>query len=139
MCAHDLCPLGASMHRLLLFFLVLSLLFACARPAAARDTTFVYYAGPEGGVRQALGLTGDTDTFVVVADPAQADVFLLNGVIPDPELISARVQAGAGAVLILGPQINDVDAVLGKMSLDAVRTDPLSLTTAKGAADPLLD
>ncbi len=127
------------MRRLLLFFLVLSLLFACARPAAAHDTISVYYAGPEGGVRQALELTGDTDTFVVVADPAQADVFLLNGVIPDPELISARVQAGAGAVLILGSEIKDVDAVLGKMSLDAVRTDPLSLTTVKGAADPLLD
>jgi O-antigen/teichoic acid export membrane protein len=127
------------MRRLLLALLALSIVFVSAPTASARDTTLVYYAGPEGGVRQALSLTGDTDTFVVVTDPAQADVFLLNGVIPDPELISARVQAGAGIVLILGPKIKDVDAVLGNTTLEAVRTDPLSLTTAKGAADPLLD
>jgi O-antigen/teichoic acid export membrane protein len=133
------------MRRLLSLALVLALLFVFALPASAHDTTFVYYAGPEGSVRQALTLTGDPDTFVLVDDPKFADVFLLNGAIPDPERIAARVQEGAGLVLILGPDVtaSDVGTLLGAaVTLDPRssrgRDAPLSLTVAPGASDPLV-
>ena len=49
-----------------------------------------------------------------MSDPAQADVFVLNGIIPDPPDRS-QVQRGAGLVLILGPGMSpaDVETVSG--------------------------
>ena len=46
---------------------------------------------------------------------AKADVFLLNGTIPDPTAIATQVQGGAGLVLIMGPGMTarDVETVSG--------------------------
>ena len=125
------------MRKLCLAFIALVILLIWIVPVAAEDTVRVYYAGPDGSVRTALGLAGD---FVLVSDPTQADVFVLNGVVSDPAGIAARVREGAGLVLILGPDLTaeSAEAVLGiPVSLER-RDDPIGLTPVKGIADPLL-
>jgi O-antigen/teichoic acid export membrane protein len=92
------------MRRWIPLFLFLPLLFARATPARASSAIRVYVAGEASTVRPALDLAG-RGVFVVVDDPLQADVLLLNGEIPDPGLVNSRLQNGAGLVLILGPDI----------------------------------
>ncbi len=124
------------MRKCLVLLAALVALLAGAAPARADDALRVYYAGPAGRVHVALELAGWSFT----PDPAQADVCVLNGAIPDPATIVARVRAGAGLVLILGPDLtaDQVGAVLGvPVRLDR-RDDALSLISAPGAADPLL-
>ncbi len=125
------------MKKLLPLLAILLLLSACV-PAqnaglAARN---VFYAGEEGGVKTALSLAG----YTLVDDPAKADVFVLNGEIPDAEAIAARVQAGAGLVLILGKDTSqaDVQAVLGQDVTLTNADDAVSLVDSKGVSDPLL-
>lgn len=116
------------------------LLFSLFAPAVLAEGTpplAVYYAGPEGGVRTALALAADIR---LVPDPAQADVLVLNGAIPDPEGLAARVREGAGLVLILGPDLtaDEVSTLLGfPVALEA-REKPLSLVAVEGVADPVL-
>jgi O-antigen/teichoic acid export membrane protein len=67
-------------------------------------------------------------------------VFLLNGVIPEPAMVAARLEAGAGLVLFLGPGItqSQVETLLGfPVSLEK-REEAVSLTEVKGLEDPLL-
>lgn len=119
--------------------LVLFVFFIFASPVLADGAPplQVYYAGPEGGVRTALTLASD---FRLVSDPAQADVLVLNGAIPDPEGLAARVREGAGLVLILGPDLSarDVEALLGLPVELIVREEPLSLVATAGIDDPVL-
>ncbi len=124
--------------RAVLIALFLShLLFLPAFPAAADDAIRVYYTGPEGGVLTALTLHPG---FHLVSDPAQADVFVLNGVVPDPEGIGARVREGAGLVLILGPDLTagKVETLLGFPVTLETREEPLSLVAVEGIDDPVL-
>ena len=117
--------------------LLLFSLFAPAVLAEGAPPLAVYYAGPEGGVRTALTLAADIR---LVADPAQADVLVLNGAIPDPEGLAARVREGAGLVLILGPDLTaiEVATMLGfPVALEA-REEPLSLVAMEGVTDPVL-
>ncbi len=125
------------MRKFITILLALVITFAAASPASAQTVIRIYYAGPEGGVRTALGLT---TSFEIVADPALADVFLLNGTIPDPQVINERVRAGAGLVLILGPQVTaaEIEAASGIPVSLSLREEPLSLTTSAGAQDRLL-
>jgi hypothetical protein len=104
--------------------------------AAAQTTTRVYYAGPAGAVPQALTLAG----FALVNDVAQAQAIVLNGVIPDGAAIAARVRAGAGLVLILGPNLTaaEVGTLLGVPVGLEKRDTPLSLVAARGLSHPLL-
>lgn len=131
--------------RFLLLAACFVLLAACASPAsaapaAASDPLRVYYGGPEGAVRGALGLAAQTTAVSLSDTPADADVFVLNGVIPDPAGIAARIRAGAGLVLILGPDLaaDQVGALLGVSVALERRDQPLSLTAAQGTSDPLL-
>ena len=124
------------MKRSLVILTTLILLFTLATPASADDSLHVYYAGPQGSVKMALELA----QFTLVTDPAQADVFLLNGTIPDPQAIAARLKAGAGLVLILGPDTtqSDVETLLGfPLNLEK-REEAVSLTEIKGIEDPLV-
>ncbi|MCS7037988.1 MAG: hypothetical protein NZP34_00115 [Caldilineales bacterium] len=120
----------------LLSSLALLLLLWGIAPAHAANGLRVYYAGPEGSVHTALTLAD----FELVADPALADVLVLNGRIPDAEGLGARVREGAGLVLILGPDLTAeaVQTLLGlPLTLEA-RETPLSLVAAAGSDDPLL-
>ena len=124
------------MKRLIVLLTTLIFLFTITTPASASDTLRVYYAGPEGSVKTALELAA----FTFVDDPAQADVFLLNGIIPDPAAVAARLEAGAGLVLFLCPGItqSQVETLLGfPVSLEK-REEAVSLTEVKGLEDPLL-
>nr|MBC7245288.1 lipopolysaccharide biosynthesis protein [Chloroflexota bacterium] len=114
------------------------LVFVAVAAQVRADTALrIYYAGPEDGVRQALGLASE---FVFTNDPSQAQVLVLNGTVPDREGFASRVRQGAGLVLILGPSLSteDVATLLG-VPVGLERQDtPLSLIPAKGIADPLL-
>ncbi len=110
-----------------------------AFPSLAQETPplNIYYFGPEGGVRTALALAPD---FQLVSDPAQADVLVLNGTIPDLEEMAACLRRGAGLVLILGPNISahQLEVLLGVTVTLRLREDPLSLIAAEGVKDPVL-
>jgi O-antigen/teichoic acid export membrane protein len=126
------------MKKLLPLIIILLFLSACA-PAqnAALVQRNIYYEGEEGGVKTALSLAG----YTLVSDPAQADVFVLNGEIPDAAGIAERVNAGAGIVMILGDNIaqEDVQELLGVPVTLTGEMDALSLVAAKGVSDPLLE
>ncbi len=126
------------MKKLTFLLILVILVITQVSPVSASNTIRVYYAGPEqSSVRTALGLTDD---FTLVDDTAQADVFVLNSIIPDPQAIAARLEAGAGLVLILGPEMTsaEVETLLGfPVSLER-RDDPASLTGLTGVSDPLL-
>ncbi len=117
----------------LVLFLLLSLFVS---PTLAAGGIRVYYAGPEGGVRTALALA----RFPLVSDPAQADVLVLNGAIPDPAALAQQVRRGAGVVLILGPDTDAgaVETLLGIPVALEHREEPLSLVGVEGVEDPVL-
>jgi O-antigen/teichoic acid export membrane protein len=130
------------MRRLIFALLIVASLLFSAQPAAAGNSIRVYYAGPaDSTVRRALDLSGKTDTFTFVTDPSQADVFVLDGTLPDPAAIAARLKAGAGLVLILSPEITqtDLQTLLGFPLTLAQSTTAVSLTGASGVADPVLE
>lgn len=127
------------MKRILIFLAVLVILFSIATPAAANSTIRIYYAGPQdNSVYKALTIA-PRGTFTFVDAPAQADVFVLNGIIPNPDVIAAQVQRGAGLVLIFGPGMTaaEVELVSGIPVQLSEMTDAVSLTDIK-IDDPLV-
>jgi len=112
----------------LVLFFVLALTFSTMQPVHADDTLRVYYAGAEDSVKTALQLAN----FSFVDDPALADVFVLNGEIPNDETLLTRTQTGAaGLVLILGPSISaeQVNTLLGVPLELKPQEDAVSLTS----------
>jgi O-antigen/teichoic acid export membrane protein len=123
------------MQKIVVLLTVL-LLFALASPVSADATLRVYYAGDKtSGVHTALELA----KFTFVVDATQADVIILNGVIPDPVQVASQVERGAGLVLILGPDIvaADVEIATGIPVMLTAHEDAVSLTEIKGLDDPL--
>ena len=119
------------------FISVLVVLFCDAR--AASSTIRIFYSGPEtNSVHTALTLA-PKGTFTFVTDPAQADVFVLNGSIPDPAAVAARLNAGAGLLLILGPDLTaqTVQTAIGVPLTLEPRNDAVSLTNLP-LNDPLI-
>lgn len=127
------------MRRFIAVLFTLAVALSFVAPVAAGNTLRLYYAGPqENSVFIALTLA-PKGTFTFVSDPSQADVFVLNGSIPDPAVVAARVQAGAGIVLILGPDLTSeaVQSVLGVPLTLEPRTNAVSLTNL-AVNDPLV-
>ncbi|KAF0108231.1 MAG: hypothetical protein FD146_805 [Anaerolineaceae bacterium] len=122
------------MRKIIFPLLVFVILFLAVSPASADATLRVYYAGADGSVKTALELAD----FTFVDDPAQADVLVLNGVIPDPATAAAQVERGAGLVLILGPGMTEADVMTltGVTLTLTARDDPVSLTAIQ-IDDPL--
>ena len=121
-----------------LLFIVLS--FSFASPVFASETIQVFYSGdPESNVRVALTLAPE-GIFTFVNDPTQADVFVLNGNIPQTDDITKRLNEGAGLVLILGEFTSPegVNAVLQFPVELTKETNAVSLTHIAGLDDPLL-
>lgn len=112
------------MRKFLLPLLVIALLFLAVFPASADSSLRVYYAGEEGSVKTALELAD----FTFVDDPAQADVLVLNGLIPDPAAAAAQIERGAGLLLIFGPALtaDDVTTVTGLPLTLTPRSQPVS-------------
>lgn len=125
------------MKRSPLLLVMLILLLTLARPVSAASRLRVYYAGPEGNVRTALAVAG----VELVAEASQAEVILLNSVIPNPEEIATQVERGAGLVLILGPNLTagDVTAVCGIPVALTPRSEPVSPTASPNITDSLVD
>jgi len=123
------------MQKIILPLLILVVLFVAVTPASADDSLRVYYAGAGGNVKNALELA----KFTLVDNPEQADVILLNGVIPELDAVMARVRQGAGLVLLLGSHMTEADVMkLTGVTLTLTRRDdPVSLT-ALDIADPLV-
>ncbi len=133
------------MRRAFLAAFVLIVAFSVVSPAySAAAPLHIYYAGSQDSVRQVFNLQALTQSNFVqfTSDPQTADVFFLNGTIPQDPVIAGRIQSGqAGLVLILGPDLDQdqVSALLGfPVTLDQ-RTDPVSPTNIIGVDDPLLN
>jgi hypothetical protein len=125
---------------IIISFLILVSILGLVTPVSANSTIHVYYAGPrDNGVYTALTLA-PKGTFSLVADLSLAEVFVLNGAIPDADEIGFLVQSGAGLVLIFGPDIsaNDVEKVSGVPMAISERNDAVSLTEIK-VSDPLIN
>ncbi|HEX7619720.1 MAG TPA: lipopolysaccharide biosynthesis protein [Anaerolineales bacterium] len=127
------------MRRVLISLLTLLTMLSVVTPVSASNLIRLYYAGPQdNSVYIALTLAPQ-GTFSFVSDPAQADVFVLNGTIPDPSAIATRIKRGAGLVLILGPGLSaaDVETVSGIPVTLSEQTNAVSLTEIK-ISDPLV-
>jgi O-antigen/teichoic acid export membrane protein len=120
------------MRKICSFAFAIIIALSLVSPAHAGDALRVFYAGPDGAVKTALSLA-PAGTFTLVSDPAQADVFLLNGATPSAETIAARVQTDAGLVLIPGPRTDSaaVSQLLGIPLTLKPRNNPISLTEIK--------
>ena len=124
------------MKKVLPLLIILLLLSACA---PTKNVTIeqhnIYYAGADGGVKTALSLAG----YTLVTDPAQADVFVLNGDIPNAVKIATLVNNGAGLVLILGEDITNeqVSTLLGQQVTLTYAEEAVSLVGNTGGSDSL--
>ena len=127
------------MRRILIIILSLTVLVNIVPNAEASTTLRIYYAGDKTSSIYTALTIAPRGTFTFVDDASQADVFVLNGSIPDPITISAQLKKGAGVVLFLGPDMTSeaVSGLLG-LPLELTRTDtPVSLTQVK-IDDPLI-
>ncbi len=122
-------PCNRPVRPLLALLVAVLLTSVFVQPARADATLRVFYAGPDGSVKTALGLA----KFTLAADPSQADVFVLNGDIPDAAAVQSRLQNGAGLVLILGPSLTQeqVSSLLGIPLALRRSDDAVSLTTLR--------
>ncbi len=127
------------MRRSIAVLFVLVMLFGFVTPVQATSTIRIFYSGPEtNSVHTALTLA-PKGTFAFVTDPTQADVFVLNGSIPDPAAVAARLNAGAGLLLILGPDLTaqTVQTAIGVPLTLEPRNAAVSLTNLP-LNDPLV-
>jgi O-antigen/teichoic acid export membrane protein len=124
------------MRKVFLILLLLLVLIFTPRLVSADNTLNIYYSGPEGNVSEAIGLDKDIHR---VDDIASAQVLVLNGVIPEPESIHARVEQGAGLVLILGPDISvtQLNTLLGEGVTLEAQAEPLSLNIPTKPTDSI--
>jgi hypothetical protein len=99
----------------------------------------VFYAGADDGVKTALTLNPNA---VLVNDPSKADVFVLNGIIPEDQAdtIRAKVQSGAGLVFITGPSVSAeaLSRFLKEKITFSTETKPLTLEPSKESEDLLV-
>jgi len=126
------------MKKSLCAVLLLVSLFSASPAIAEGDTIHVFYAGPEGAVRTAIGLS---DSFRMVQSAAEADVLVLNGALDDPEAIAEMVRSGKGLILLAGPDLTpeDVGHLFGIPVTLEKKTDPLSLTNPEDAQDQAIE
>jgi O-antigen/teichoic acid export membrane protein len=123
------------MRRLIPLLLIGVLLLCTAMPAAAKTQLSVFYAGPAGSVRTALELAG----FDVLTDAGQAQVLVLNGVIPAGTHAADHLAAGKGMLLILGADLTPADLgfALGDSAHIESTEAPLSLEESPNAPSAL--
>ncbi|HSB66162.1 MAG TPA: hypothetical protein VLD65_06255 [Anaerolineales bacterium] len=126
------------MRKILLALLLLGLVLVYPRVVSADNSINVYYVGADGAVHTALTLDKNIR---LVTDPFTADVFVLNGVLPEGEVIAQRVRQGTGMVLILGPDLSadQLSSFLGENVSQAYQEHPLSLKAAPLEIDSLVE
>ncbi len=142
------------MVRRLLFFLMILLILTGTTLTVSMavsalneaGTVRMYYAGPPGGVSEALGLAARFENYRLVDDLGEASIIVLNNTLTDAQAVRARVEQGAGLLVILGPDIgtDDLGELLGANDLilvalsDPETAEPLSLQGLDGD-NPLLE
>ncbi len=124
------------MRKLILLLFVALTCLALPTPTRAGGLPVVFYRGGEGGVLTALRLAG----FPFTDDPALAEVFVLNGVIPPDETITRRLrEENVGLLLILGPDLGaEQAATLLGVPLELTRAEDAVALTALAVDDPLV-
>jgi len=133
------------MKKIALLFMVFLLLLPACTPTAktTMNARNVFYAGGNNGVKAALLKAG----YMLVDDFDKADVFVLNGEVPSPHIINAKLGYGAGLVLIPGDNTLhygadlDAQALLGQTVASwAISDHPVSLEVDGffGKDDPLV-
>ena len=125
------------MRRIFLAFSLL-LLFACA-PSPQNPKKNIYYAGGDNKVKAALLRAG----YSLVNEFEKADVFVLNGEIPDVKAIATELRSGAGLVLISGKEMSfrDVEVLFDyPVSAMIPSEEPVNLAVDEYLAkdDPLV-
>ena len=127
------------MRRIIVILLSLVLLITFSIPAAAANPVRVYFAGDQASSVYTALTIAPKGTYTFVTDLAEADVVVLNGVIPDAATISARLKAGAGLVLFLGPDLTqaNVETLLG-FPVTLTRNDTPASLTGININDPLV-
>ncbi len=129
---------GDTLRRTFLILLLFCLIFAIPSPAIAQGRQiWVYYAGPDGGLKTAITLNS---YFVLTADLEQADVIVLNGQIPNAARVAERIRQGAGLLLVMGPTLSAADVqvfLAGQVTISQADTD-ISLVEDTSLDDPLI-
>ena len=127
------------MRRFFYVLIILAILLSFVTPVAAGSPIAVYYAGPEKNSVYTALMLAPKGTFAFVTNPSQADVFVLNGAIPDPAAVAARLNAGAGILLILGGDLTSqaVQTALGIPITFQPHNNAVSLTNLP-VKDPLV-
>jgi O-antigen/teichoic acid export membrane protein len=130
------------------FLLVLIFSFVLTAKVLASDSSpgvspqslpsfHVYYFGPHDRVYTALGLYPG---FIMVEQPAQAQVLVFNGTIPENVAdFVPYIQKGTGLLLLLGADVTEQEVstlVGGNISLGA-KQNAVSLIKEKSSSDPL--
>jgi O-antigen/teichoic acid export membrane protein len=133
---HKTHPLRFSTRKIFLLLLLSSLLLLLPKPASADNFLNVYYAGPSGALSTALTLDQNIH---LVSDISTADVFMLNGMVPEAIAIQNRVEQGAGLVLILGKDLSStqLNTLLGVNCSLLLNEEPLSLNIPASSNDPI--
>ena len=128
------------MRKLIAISLIVVATFFHVSSTFASNTIRIFYAGePGSNVHSALELAPG-GTFTFVDDPTQADVFVLNGNIPQTDAIAQRVSEGAGLVLILGESTSQEDAsTILQFPVELTREDNAVSLTHVNVDDPLLN
>lgn len=124
------------MRKLTFCLLACILALSVIQPVFAADPLLTYYAGPANALRTALELIPEVQ---FVNDPEQADVMVLNGIIPDARKIGDIHQKGVGLVLVLGPNLKseDVSTLLGIPLELAPQQDAISINAVQGIDNQL--
>jgi O-antigen/teichoic acid export membrane protein len=125
------------MRPILIFFVLVSLIFGMVVPVnAAAAPPSVYYAGPDGAVKTALELTH----FTFTQDINSADVIVLNGAIPDEPTSAARLNAGAGILLIPGADTtaDQISGLLGIQVELQAETEAVTLQQNDSASSAIV-
>ena len=135
-------------HRYWALILVLgffTLLVGCASTEAQKESPFALYhpdSDPDSdGIRSAMELLEGTGLVNAVDDPTQADVLFVSGSIPNAQDLGELVRAGAGAVVVLGPETSaaQVSELLGQEIGVVSEKEALSLIPTTNSSAPLLD
>ncbi len=118
------------MRRLFLFVLILIVFLVPAASVLAAEELAIYYQGDrDSSILKALDLA----RFVLVDDPAEADVIVLNGVLEGPAELAGLLKTGTGLVLFMGEGIQqaDVEILLGFPVALKAEDSPVSLVEIK--------
>jgi O-antigen/teichoic acid export membrane protein len=118
------------MRRLFLLSLIFVIFLVPTSSVLAAESIAIYYLGDsDSTILKALDLA----KFMLVDDPAAADVIVLNGMVEQPAELAELLQAGTGLVLFMGKGIQqtDVETLLGFPITLTLEDTPVSLVELK--------